>query len=48
VIFAGLDEVIEIRHRANSKRVFAAGALRAAAYVIQQPPGLYSAADLFC
>ena len=33
VIFAGLDEVIEISHRAYSRSVFAKGAVSAAAYL---------------
>lgn len=41
VIFAGSDEVLTISHSAASKRVFAAGALRAALFVTNQPPGLY-------
>lgn len=46
VSFFGPDEVIEIRHRAFSKQVFALGALRAAAFLIGQPAGLYSMDDL--
>ncbi|MDR1405756.1 MAG: 4-hydroxy-tetrahydrodipicolinate reductase [Prevotellaceae bacterium] len=41
VIFAGNDEIIEIKHTALSKRIFADGALRAAAFLISQPAGLY-------
>jgi 4-hydroxy-tetrahydrodipicolinate reductase len=42
VIFAGLDEVVEITHKAASRDIFAAGALRAAAFIIPQKPGLYN------
>lgn len=42
VIFAGNDEVIEISHMALSRAVFAGGAVRAAAFLITQKPGLYS------
>jgi 4-hydroxy-tetrahydrodipicolinate reductase len=42
VIFAGLDEVIEITHKAASRDIFAAGALRAAAFIVRQTPGLYN------
>ena len=33
VIFAGQDEVIEIKHQATSKEVFAAGAVKAAKFI---------------
>ncbi len=41
VLFAGNNECIEIKHTAYSKTVFAGGALNAAAWLIQQPAGLY-------
>ena len=41
VIFAGMDEVITLTHSAYSKGVFAIGALKAAKYVAECPPGLY-------
>ena len=46
VHFLGTDEEIIITHRATSKRVFAIGALRAATWIVDQPPGLYSMEDL--
>lgn len=46
VIFAGLDETIEIEHRATSKNVFAKGALAAAKYIVNQENGLYNMDDL--
>ena len=42
VLFAGTDEVIEIRHAAASKEVFAVGAVRAAMFLKEQKPGLYA------
>lgn len=42
VIFAGEDEVIEIKHTAFSKDIFAAGAIKAARYIINQEKGLYN------
>ena len=42
VIFAGPGERLELTHRAASRETFAAGALRAARWVIDQPAGLYS------
>lgn len=41
VIFAGNDEIIEIRHSAGSRRVFAEGAVKAALFLTGKPPGLY-------
>lgn len=41
IIFAGNDEVIEIKHSAASKEVFAVGAVRAAMYLCGKQPGLY-------
>jgi len=46
VIFAGLDEVIEIKHSATSKEVFAVGAVRAAAFLKDKPAGFYNMKDL--
>lgn len=41
VIFAGLDEVITIKHTAYSKSVFAKGAVQAAKYLAGKEAGLY-------
>ena len=41
VILAGPAERLELTHRAHSREVFALGALRAAQFVVKQPPGLY-------
>ena len=41
VIFAGLDEVITIKHTAYSKGVFAKGAVEAAKFLADKPAGLY-------
>lgn len=47
VIFAGRDEVIELKHSAMSREVFASGALRAARFLTgTEIPGLYSMSDL--
>ena len=47
VIFAGRDEVIELRHSAQSREVFASGAVRAAKFLAGvRSPGIYSMADL--
>lgn len=41
VIFAGKDEIIEIKHTALSKDVFAVGSINAAKFLPKQPIGLY-------
>ena len=46
VIFAGSDEIIEIKHTAMSKEIFAAGALTAAHFMAGKENGLYSMKDL--
>ena len=46
VIFAGLDEVIEFKHTAYSKRVFAKGAVQAAKFMTGKPAGMYDMADV--
>ncbi len=47
VIFAGRDEVIELKHSAMSREVFASGALRAARFLAEADgPGLYSMSDI--
>ena len=42
VFFAGEDEVIEVKHTAYSKAVFAKGAIEAAKYLKGQGAGLYT------
>jgi 4-hydroxy-tetrahydrodipicolinate reductase len=44
--FFGAAERIEIAHRATSRTIFAAGALRAAAWVVGRPPGRYDMLDV--
>jgi 4-hydroxy-tetrahydrodipicolinate reductase len=46
ILLATDGEEIRISHRALSRRTFADGALRAAEWVVKQPPGLYSMADV--
>lgn len=46
VIFAGPQEVLTITHSAQSREVFALGALHAAVFLSHQAAGLYSMADL--
>ena len=42
VIFAGTDEIISIKHNADSKKIFAAGALKAAEFVQKAGVGYYT------
>jgi 4-hydroxy-tetrahydrodipicolinate reductase len=44
--FFGAGERLEISHRATSRAIFAVGALRAAAWVVGQPPGRYDMLDV--
>lgn len=46
VIFAGNDEIIEIKHTATSKEIFAVGAIKAASFLVGKTPGLYNMNDL--
>lgn len=46
VIFAGHDEVVSLKHTAQSKGVFASGAVNAAVFIKDKPAGLYDMGDL--
>ncbi|HEY4284459.1 MAG TPA: 4-hydroxy-tetrahydrodipicolinate reductase [Chthoniobacterales bacterium] len=46
VVFAGPGEQLELKHKAESRETFASGALAAAKWVMNQPPGLYSMQDV--
>ncbi|WP_302625805.1 4-hydroxy-tetrahydrodipicolinate reductase [uncultured Eubacterium sp.] len=46
VIFAGIDEVIEIKHTAYSKAIFAKGAIDAAKFLAGKEAGIYNMADV--
>ena len=46
VLFAGQDEVLTVHHSAQSRTVFARGALAAARFIAGKPAGLYSMSDL--
>lgn len=47
VLFAGNDEMIELKHTAVSKDLFAEGALKAAAFLYNKAPGYYKMQDIF-
>lgn len=46
VIFANNGERVELTHKASSRDTFANGALRAAAWVVKQKPGVYDMQDV--
>jgi len=46
VIYAGNDEIIELKHTAMSKDIFGIGALKAAAFIYGKEPSMYSMYDL--
>lgn len=46
VHFFGAQEELELRHRADSREIFARGALKAAQFISVQRPGLYDLDDI--
>jgi 4-hydroxy-tetrahydrodipicolinate reductase len=46
VMFAGVGERVEITHKASSRMTFAKGAVRAAAWLMQHPKGLFDMQDV--
>jgi 4-hydroxy-tetrahydrodipicolinate reductase len=46
VHFSGLGETVTVRHTTHSREMFAAGALRAAAWIVGKRPGLYTLGDV--
>ncbi|MFH1351469.1 MAG: 4-hydroxy-tetrahydrodipicolinate reductase [Pseudomonadota bacterium] len=46
VMFGGIGERLELTHRAHNRDNFARGAVRAAAWVVKQPVGLYDMQDV--
>lgn len=46
VIFAGLDEVIELKHTAYSKAIFGKGAVTAAKFLAGKPAGKYDMSNV--
>jgi 4-hydroxy-tetrahydrodipicolinate reductase len=46
VMFANVGERLELTHKASSRETLANGALRAAQWVVKQPPGLYDMQDV--
>ncbi len=46
VIFGNLGETVELVHSAHSRDTFAAGAVKAAKFIVNKPPGLYEMKDV--
>lgn len=46
ILFVGRDEVIEIKHTAYSREIFAKGAVVAAKFLAGKEPGMYSMKDV--
>ena len=46
VYFLGKDETITLTHTANSKKLFARGAINCAEFIVKQGNGLYGMNDL--
>ena len=46
VLFAGPGEELRLSHRAGDRAIFARGALRAALWLLRQPPGRYGMSDI--
>lgn len=47
IMFAGIDEIIEIKHTALSKEVFVQGAISAAYALFDKENGLYTLKSLY-
>ncbi|QQK07574.1 4-hydroxy-tetrahydrodipicolinate reductase [Miniphocaeibacter halophilus] len=47
VLFSGEDEILEVTHKAQSKKIFAFGALKACKFIIEKENNLYSMRDIF-
>ena len=47
VMFILDNEVITLKHEAESRQIFANGSISAAKFIVKQTPGLYSMEDLF-
>lgn len=47
VLYCGNDEIIEIKHTALSKKIFAEGAIQGAKFLLDKKSGLYTMKDIF-
>ena len=46
MIFAGMDEIVEFKHTAYSRSIFAKGAVQAAKFMAGKPAGFYDMSDV--
>ncbi len=46
IIFAGMDEVVTIKHTAYSRAIFGKGAISAAKFLVKRPAGLYDMSNV--
>lgn len=46
VVFAGTDEIFELKHTAYSKQIFTAGALKAVRFIVNKSPGYYTMKEM--
>lgn len=46
VSYFGNDEIITLKHEANSKKIFATGAIMAAKWLVNKPNGIYNMEDV--
>ncbi len=46
VLYCGEDEVLSLKHTAQSKKIFAIGALKACHYIVLKPVGFYDMEDV--
>ncbi|HHY78493.1 MAG TPA: 4-hydroxy-tetrahydrodipicolinate reductase [Clostridiales bacterium] len=46
IIFAGKDEIVEIKHTAMSRRIFTEGAIKAVEFIVNKKPGYYNMKNL--
>ncbi len=46
VLFCGTDEIVELKHVANSRSIFAKGAIEAARFLVGRPAGKYDMGDV--
>jgi 4-hydroxy-tetrahydrodipicolinate reductase len=47
ILFAGEEELVEIKHTALSREIFASGAIKAGIVIEQKPAGFYKMDDIF-
>ena len=46
LLIEGLDEIVEVKHTALSKNIFASGAVKAAKFIVNKENGLYKMENL--